>query len=157
MGSGNAYVGGEYEGLYYLDWDAFKCPIIDEDGNETDYRDYDMERLNFEMFLGEEFIPRMIELFPSLTKLDKWLKSYTRREQKAILENELFYIAIEDNEWSLAFELIQKEDEYYDTYSKVGLQKRHYERYLEGIKDVLKSYSDLVYVRTSAWTSEKVE
>ena len=56
-------------------------------------------------------------------------------ERRVILENELFYICVEDNEWSLAVELIQK-DGYSDCQSAwlAGLQKRRYREYLDSMK-----------------------
>ena len=56
-------------------------------------------------------------------------------ERRVILENELFYICVEDNEWSLAVELVQK-DGYSDCQSAwlAGLQKRRYREYLDSMK-----------------------
>ena len=51
------------------------------------------------------------------------------------MENSLFEIKIVDNEWSYAIELIQKENDYDDCLS--GLQKKHYQSYLDGMKDIL--------------------
>ena len=42
-----------------------------------------------------------------------------------IMENSLFEIIIEDNEWSYAIKLIQKEDDW-DNHLE-GLQKKHYQ------------------------------
>ena len=44
MGRGNACIHGEFEGLFYIDYDNFTCYTVDEDGNETEERDYDLEQ-----------------------------------------------------------------------------------------------------------------
>ena len=72
-------------------------------------------------------------------------------DRQAILESSLFHIAIEDNEWSLAVELLQKEGAYGSNLS--GLQARHYQKYLDGIKRCLLEYLPSIGTRTGAWTS----
>lgn len=59
---------------------------------------------------------------------------------RAILESRLFYIAVEDNEWSMAIELLQKKDPC-DNHL-LGLQKRYYQRYLNGMKKCLESSAE---------------
>lgn len=67
------------------------------------------------------------------------------------MESGLFYIAVQDNQWSVAVELIQKEDPYDDRLS--GLQARHYQRYLDGMKKCLLDRLPSIGTRTGAWTS----
>lgn len=75
-------------------------------------------------------------------------------ERRVILENELFYICVEDNEWSLAVELVQK-DGYSDCQSAwlAGLQKRRYREYLDSMKKALLARLPSIGIRTGAWTS----
>lgn len=75
-------------------------------------------------------------------------------ERRVILENELFYICVEDNEWSLAVELVQK-DSYSDCESAwmAGLQKRRYREYLDSMKKALLARLPSIGIRTGAWTS----
>lgn len=68
-----------------------------------------------------------------------------------MLENKLFYIAMEDNEWSLAIELIQKGGEY-DGEEKVGLQMGLYRNYLKGIEEILVEMNGEVGTYAGAWT-----
>ena len=143
MGCGNVNVYGEYEGLWYVDRDYLDCYIAKEadeygdydckmlgdmtaeDFNDYDY-DYDLSYLN-----TIEYINMFVE------KMEKRFGSFVSTEEKfgTIMENSLFEIKIVDNEWSYAIELIQKENDYDDCLS--GLQKKHYQNYLDGMKDIL--------------------
>jgi hypothetical protein len=70
------------------------------------------------------------------------------------LQNELFYICAEDNEWSTAIELIQKEAELGPDLS--GLQAQHYETYLNGIRDVLLEQFNQIWTYGGPWTSSPI-
>ena len=163
MGRGNCCVTGECEGLYYVDNDdlcvyrpigsiAVEEPelrlrrnIPFEDLAEWEYSDIDTEWWEGDVI--EELTNDLMQRFPSFTPCDKWIK----RERRAILENKLFYIALEDNEWDMAVELIQK-DGLYDNII-VPLQKRHYQSYLQGIKEALFAQFETLGVYSGAWTS----
>lgn len=82
-----------------------------------------------------------------------WLPNH--RNGKVILENKLFYIIVEDNEWAEAVELIQKESEYGDV-DLSGLQKQHYRHYLDAIQDILLEQFGEVGIYTGPWTSGKI-
>ena len=135
MGRGNVSVSGRYEGLYYIDNDHFHVYRRDEPGVEYPETQlmgdlsYDeltgIEWLYDEWGTAEEeddilecFISSFVRMFPSFERpmLDKWLTEpgFGGRSRRVILESKLFYIAVEDNEWSLAVELLQKEDPYDD-------------------------------------------
>ncbi len=158
MGRGNVCVNGVAEGLYFVDND-----FLDVYSNENEYgeikycslREADdgfeycecesyFRRKDFEILLVEEMICR----FPSFEFVDRWIS----RSRKAILENKLFYVVLEDNEWSMAVELIQKEDEY-GSGAMIGLQMGLYREYLEGIKEILLDMNGEVGIYTGAWTS----
>ena len=68
---------------------------------------------------------------------------------------EFNFIGIEDNEWSEAVKLLQKEDPYSDSLS--GLQKRHYQRYLDGMKKALLERLPSIGCYTGAWTSGTIK
>ncbi len=57
----------------------------------------------------ESFIESFIQKFHSFYRAnpDEWLG----RTKRIILESGLFYVCVEDNGWSLAVELIQKEND----------------------------------------------
>jgi len=118
MGRGNACVHGEYETLFYIDYDNFICYVCDEDGNETEERDYDIESSDVDESIKQ--LKTSIKNKTNMADCDYWIS----RDAHAILENKLFMIAIEDNEWSYAVKLLQKEEpSIYEHYSIKGLQK----------------------------------
>ena len=78
---------------------------------------------------------------------EQWIS----RSQRVILENALFYICLEDNQWSLAVELIQKEPPWGRSYE--ALQARHYRQYLLGIQICLLNRLPSIGTYTGPWTS----
>lgn len=175
MGRGNVCVTGPYEGLYYIDYDdvdVYRRNSHLEDYPETKFR----RELSYEEICGNEwvydewgsaeeqdyvlecFISRFSERFPSFTRCEpnEWLRNglYGDLTRRAILESKLFYITVEDNEWSLAVELIQKEDPY-DNHLE-GLQKRHFQTYLDGIRDTLFEQFETLSVRNVPWMSKQI-
>lgn len=64
---------------------------------------------------------------------------------------DLFVISVEDNEWSYAVLLLQKQDEY-DNHL-LGLQKRHHQKYLTAIKEAILDMYGEVGIYTGPWTS----
>ena len=149
MGRANTCVFGDYEGLYYIDWDNFSNEYEDEHGNII--QDYDFQREEWEISLYE-FISDFTQKFKSFSKCNEWIS----RDEKAILENKLFYIAITDNEWSMAIKLIQKEQGYYDNGNIENLQAKHYKTYLEGIKECLFNQFEELGTYGGAWTSGRI-
>ena len=124
MGRGNCCTFGKHEGLFYVDndyLDVFSRYIEEDDAwesrlkGELDFNEltdpawgYDETESQYNLDAAiSNFKSRIMARFKSFRPCDTWVKY---REAHAILENSLFYIAVEDNEWSWAFELIQKED-----------------------------------------------
>lgn len=159
MGRGNVCTFGKYEGLYYADRDYldFYIPIDGEadDGkflkemSQGDFNDYEYDEFLSRIYY-EDFISDFIYLF------GKKFKSFseTGKDYGVIMENELFEIEVEDNEWSYAVKLIQKEC-WYDNHLE-GLQKKHHESYLEGIKEVLLNIFPSIGCYSGAWTSGRI-
>lgn len=168
MGKGNVCVFKPYEGLYYID--NQNLSVYRENGDLTeDPEDRLLRDLSYEdlsswhydeigsMYEEEDvlvcFTEGFLRKFPSFSKVtpkDQWIS----RSQRAILENKLFSIAVEDNEWSLAVELLQKEDPYGD--SLAGLQKKHYQAYLKGIRDSLLDRLPSIGAYAGAWTHKVI-
>jgi len=150
MGRGNVCTRGDYEGLYFVDYDNYTCEFETEDGEIiTDYNQFHAD-VEGDMI---EFANEFIEKHKSFTKINKYLKN----DGRAILENNLFYIVLEDNEWSLAVKLIQKEQGYYDRGNILNLQKKHYENYLKSIKEVLFMFFPELGTYSGAWSSGKIK
>lgn len=158
MGRGNTCVFGKFEGLYYVDRDYIDCYIareMNEDGEyeqkmqcdmnyPEDYNDYDYDDI-----LSGIYYDDFIQNFTAM--MEEKFKSFvsTGKDFGTIMENNLFEIEIEDNEWSYAVKLIQKED-WYDNHLE-GLQKKHYQNYLEGIKVILLDLFPSIGCYGGAW------
>lgn len=163
MGCGNVCVHGEYEGLYYVDYDYIhmysskddpeKDEIYGAEVDDFDAWEYDdiLSQRNFGDF-QETFIVDFLNRFKSFkrSKLHTWLDNTCW----AIMENDLFYIALEDNDWSVAVKLIQKDDPY--GLSLEGLQMRHYQNYLQGIRDCLFRQFEELGVYGGPWTHGRI-
>ena len=161
MGRGNVCVFGDYEGLYYADRDYLDCYIAkeaNEDGeyeqkileemSMDDFNDFDYDEVLSEMYY-EDFIYNFIELMRNKFKSF----STTGKTYGVIMENNLFEIEIEDNQWSYAVKLIQKE---HWCYSLEGLQAKHYMNYLEGIKIALLDIFPSIGSYRGAWMSGRI-
>ena len=154
MGRGNVCVFGKYEGLYYVDRDYIDYYIpIDGETDEGKFLE-EMKHNDFDNFVYDEYISManyedFISVFKSM--MENKFKSFisTDKDYGIILENELFEIEIEDNQWSYAVKLIQKENYYY---SLEGLQAKHYKNYLEGIKRILLEMYPSIGCYGGAWT-----
>lgn len=150
MGRGNVCVFGEYEGLYYVDWDNFSNQYEDEFGNVI--IDYDFQKEQWEDSLFQ-FVCDFKKKYKSFSDCNQWIS----RTEKAVLENSLFYIVVEDNEWNIAVKLIQKEQGYYDRGNIENLQAKHYKNYLEGIKECLFNQFEELGIYGGPWTSGRIK
>ena len=131
MGKGNVGVAGAYEGLFYIDNEDFHVYRRNDDLDDWPetrlMRDLDYAELTGDGWLFDEegtaneeddvlecFKDDFCRRFPSCqrTEPDTWIRNgaYGNLCRQVILENGLFYVCVEDNEWSLAVELIQKEE-----------------------------------------------
>lgn len=159
MGRGNICVSGKYEGLYYADRDYIDYYVpIDGEADEGKFLE-EMEYNDFDNFEYDEFLSRanyedFVSEFKSM--MQKKFKSFcdTENDYGTILENDLFEIEIEDNEWSYAVKLIQKE---HWCFSLEGLQAKHYMNYLEGIKRILLEIFPVIGCYSGAWTSGRIK
>ena len=159
MGRGNVCVFGKYEGLYYVDR-GYLDYYVPNDGEA--YEGLFLEEMELDEFASytyseaissayyEDFVNEFIHLFTHRFK--SFMK--TGNDYGKILENELFEIEIEDNEWSYAVKLIQKEC-WYDNHLE-GLQKKHSGSYLNGIKYTLLDMFPSIGAYSGAWTSRTI-
>ena len=165
MGRGNICPSGKYEGVVYVDYDNVLCYTKKDDSEQRLLKDISYEEMpEFEFdddasqLLLDEYrtnlVNEMMRRYPSFEEPNQtWLPNH--RNGKVILENKLFYIIVEDNEWAEAVELIQKESEYGDV-DLSGLQKQHYRHYLDAIQDILLEQFGEVGIYTGPWTSGKI-
>ena len=158
MGRGNVCVFGDYEGLYYVDRDYIDCYIAKEADDNGEYEQKmqcemnypeDYNSFDYDDILSGIYYDDFIQEFTFM--MEEKFKSFvsTGNDFGTIMENNLFEIEIEDNEWSYAVKLIQKES-YYDNLE--GLQKKHYQSYLNGIKNILLELFPSIGCYGGAWT-----
>ena len=167
MGRGNCCVFGKYEGLYFIDNDDIH--VYCRAGSDPDelpelrlLRDLDFGSLTDGAWVYHEmatcveeedvlscFTEDFLRMFPSFHRIEpeQWISS----SQRAILENALFYICLEDSQWSLAVELIQKESHRDRSYE--SLQARHYRQYLLGMQTCLLNRLPSIGTYIGPWTS----
>lgn len=167
MGRGNVSVSGPYEGVFFVDRDNTDWYVLD--GESVLQKDIDIDDFacaKYDETASEEsyiamcngIVERIAKQFPSFREIleNVWFR-YTdygcdRRDFGVVLlENDLFVISVEDNEWSYAVLLLQKQDEYDDHLS--GLQKRHYQKYLAAIKEAILDMYGEIGIYTGPWTS----
>ena len=167
MGRGNVCVFNDYEGLYYIDndyIDAYRFVGCDSDKEEIrllgelsydqlaggDWHFDELEsRWNYEEAI-DWFKSSFKRRFKSFAECDEWID----REQKAILENDLFYIAVQDNQWSTAVMLIEKEDPWDNC--RTGLKAKQYQNYLDGMRDCLFEQFETLGTYGGPWTSGRI-
>lgn len=145
MGRGNVATNGKFEGLFYVDYDNFYV-YYESNMYECD-EETSQENINKAI---KTFVDDMQRKYASFTPMKQrtWLSGNGQRKE-VILENGLFYIAVEDNEWSLAFELLQKEPDYDNL---IGMQKANYKKYLQAMQDCLLKQFQQIGVYAGPWT-----
>ncbi len=167
MSAGNFTTRGQYEGQWYIDKDPYaiyrclskagtggnaedetlsRSEMDTKDINENDGWEFDMD-LSEEAWdtMLNEFAADFMKRFPSFTRLDRGVRSHSV-SANAIMQNDLFYVAVADNDWSFAIVLMEKPN------ANEGLMAQHYQRYLDGMKECLLTYVESVAYRTGAYT-----
>ena len=167
MGRGNCCVFGKYEGLYFIDNDDIHvyCRAGRDTGEPPELRllrDLDFSSLMDGTWIYHEmatcaeeedilscFMEDFLQMFLSFRRVEP--EQWISRSQRVILENTLFYICLEDNQWSLAVELIQKDPPWGRSYE--ALQARHYRQYLLGMQTCLLNRLPSIGIYTGPWIS----
>ena len=152
MGRGNVCTFGQAEGLYFVDNEFLDVYSKKNEDGELEYATLREADNGFEYDeFKKRFAEAMKERFRSFDYIGKWISN----DRFALLENKLFYVVLEDNQWSIAVELIQKEGEYGGE-ELVGLQMGLYLKYLEGMKNILLDMHGEVGTYSGAWTSGRI-
>lgn len=167
MGRGNVCVNGKYEGLYYVDNDFLEMWTRRDRGGELDCcPPREIENINdgwvydetesyalFDRFEAE-FVELLLKRFPSMHR-PRRRGEWVSRSQRVVAENKLFYVCFEDNIWSLAVELIQKQPPYGGGDFE-GLQAKSHGCYLKGIREILLDINGEVGAYAGAWTHKVI-
>lgn len=164
MGRGNICTKGDFEGLYFVDREYLDMYSHKQDTNNILYlhdiyhSNVSLSDFDYDEFSSQSNFEYFIETFK--TDFMSRFKSFTNNENNyfgTILESELFEVVIRDNEWSYAVCLIQKEETYYDNYNKANLQKKHYQTYLNGIKECLFNQFEEIGKYNGPWTHSTIK
>lgn len=145
------------DGLYYVHYDSINLyrSVSDKEdirmkkdipaGQTGKYNlDLTVSQANYNAWL-ETFLTAMQKRYPSLKRVDR----YEKRGQRLVLENSMFQVMIEDNEWSFAVELISNRKAKYQ-----GLQKHLFGQFLKGMREILLQITETIYVRSGSWRAE---
>lgn len=156
MSKGNVNVSLN-DGLYYIHYNSINVYKSKQNPNDlrtidqippqqksTFHLDLKLSQANYDQWL-KKFRELMTKRFPSLQIIDQYLK----RDQRIILQNSLFQIIIEDNEWSFAVELISRTDCPYKAF-----QKHLFTQFFKGMRDNLLTITETIYVRSGSWLAE---
>lgn len=157
MGKGNIAV-GIHDGLYYVDYDHLYVYHHKDDVNDQRLgRDIKLE--NFSQYQYDEILSN-INMTNFIDTLEEQFRirfpsfvSCSRYEQKShvIAENHLYMLALEDNEWSIAVELLAKEN------NNLGLQKHHFPILYDQLKYILLTLFPEIHTRIGPWTSRCIK
>ena len=173
MGRGNVCVTGSYEGLFYIDNDDLRVYRRNDPTPKRRKPAYSATSVTKTFRAMNGFLMRSGAVTRKKTFSNASVPNCgssapafslrpTRTSGSAMsvgssLENELFYICVEDNAWSLAVELVQK-DSYSDCENAwlSGLQRTKYKRYLECMKTALLTRLPEIGTYAGAWTSGRI-
>lgn len=145
------------DGLYYISYNSVNVykskqnpqdlktidQIAPQDRAQFDL-DLPLSQANYDAWL-ESFRKAMRKRYPSYRIIDKYLK----RDQRIVLENNMFQVIIEDNEWSFAVELISIPKCPYQAF-----QKHLFPQFFKGMREILFTITETIYIRNGSWSAE---
>ena len=145
------------DGLYYISYESVNVykskqnpqdlktinQIAPQDRAQFDL-DLPLSQANYDAWL-ESFRKAMHKRYPSYRIIDKYLK----RDQRIVLENNMFRVIIEDNEWSFAVELISIPKCQYKAF-----QKHLFPQFFKGMREILFTITETIYIRNGSWSAE---
>ena len=156
MSQGNVNVSLN-DGLYYIHYNSVN--VYKSKQNPKDLRTIDqipshqrnqfnldlpLSQANYDAWL-EQFRKAMCKRYKSYRIVDKYLK----RTQRIVLENNMFQVIIEDNEWSFAVELISIPQCPYKAF-----QKHLFSQFFKGMREILFTITETIYIRNGSWSAE---
>ena len=150
------------EGLFYVDYkdiymyheianpDHF-LPESQIPAGEEDKYEFDEEKtqIHYDSFKAR-LSAYLCQHLPSLKVPPEDMarnRTYTKR---ILAENNLFQIALEDNNWSVAVKLLRQKD------GNTGLQTQMYNSFLNRVRLGLFQQFKTLYVRDGAWSASKL-
>lgn len=139
-------------GLFYIDYkDIFHYNKPNESDflKEKEINPADLENYEFNQTISQAYYDKCLDKISTYLadKFDSISKVDEREKKKHIIaKNHLFEIAIEDNNWSVAIQLLPIKK------ANKGLQKQMYYAFLHGLRNALFEEFDTLYVRNGSWS-----
>lgn len=156
MNQNNVNVSGR-DGLYYVHYDSINqyhhknntddvrpkhlIPAAELDNYELDLP---LSQAGYDLWLND-FRKAMRNRYPSFEIADH----YEKAGKRLILQSKMFQVIIEDNVWSFAVELISRPKCRYKEF-----QKHLFPSFFKGMREILLTMTDTLYVRSGSWTAE---
>lgn len=116
----------------------------------SDYKyDEDLSQLRFDAF-RDKFVTTLTTTFPELTEIDEW----KGKKRHIIMETDYIQIAFEDNNWSVAVEIILNINDESETTSDE--QQQAFDAIETCVRDTLLQCAPTIYTRNGSWATEEL-
>lgn len=153
----NVSVNPDKEALFYVDYSCMDVyvnvnnsndvktnndPVIAQNPDTYQF-DETLTQARFDSF-KKQFIKKMQDKFTSLKSYDATVKG-----KHQLLINDEFIIAFEDNDWSVAVELLENPKS-----KNPDLRTNLFPNFKKGMRDILLDLVDEIHVRTGSWSTQ---
>lgn len=155
----NVSVNPNREAVFYVDYSKMDVYVNANDANDVktnndpaiaqnpDIYQFDetLTQARFDSF-KKQFIKKMQDKFKSLKPQD-----LTAKGKHQLLMNDMFIVAFEDNDWSVAVELLEN-----PMSKNPNLRPNLFPNFKKGMRDVLLDLVDEIHVRTGSWSTQRM-
>lgn len=155
----NVSVNPDREALFYVDYSHMDVYVNINDSNDVKtnndpaiaqnpdlYRfDDTLTQARFDSF-KKQFVKKMQDKFKSLKPHD-----ITTKGKHQLLMNDMFIIAFEDNDWSVAVELLENPKS-----KNPNLRPNLFPNFQKGMRDILLDLVGEIHIRTGSWSTQKM-
>lgn len=155
----NVSVNPDREAVFYVDYSKMDVYVNVNDANDvktnndpaiaqnpnTYQFDETLTQARFDSF-KKQFIKKMQDKFKSLKPQD-----LTAKGKHQLLMNDMFIVAFEDNDWSVAVELLEN-----PMSKNPNLRPNLFPNFKKGMRDVLLDIVDEIHVRTGSWSTQRM-
>lgn len=153
----NVSVNPDREALFYVDYSHMDVYVNDSNDVKTNndpaiaqnpdvYRfDDTLTQARFDSF-KKQFVKKMQDKFKSLKPHD-----ITTKGKHQLLMNDMFIIAFEDNDWSVAVELLENPKS-----KNPNLRPNLFPNFQKGMRDILLDLVGEIHIRTGSWSTQKM-
>jgi hypothetical protein len=139
-------------GLFYIDYKDIFIYNKPNDSNFIKQKDINPDELTnyeFNQAASQAHYNNCIDKISDYmaNNFDSMLKTDLREKKKHIIAaNQLFQVTLEDNDWSVAVQLLPVKK------ANKGLQKQMYYAFLHGLRNALFEQFNTLYVRNGSWS-----